>query len=200
MPSKYKKWAGNQTAKGFFWFYFTSIFLRKQPRNPRPPPLNEKKFYADLHSHLLEQVFLDKEIFISKTDTWNHRMREVSFLMMCRSKKRAARLYIALVFFASVLGRLVSFKVETALSLMWTVLHWTVKQYCQTSLIDHPKCDHVVVAVTGQVARKSSRPKLYRSKPESWRPKFLDKSPEILIKSVCNISRSLSDNETKQAG
>ena len=45
------------------------------------------------------------------------------------------------------------------------------------------------------VARKSSRPK-----PESCRSKFLVKSPKILIKSVCNISRSLSDNETKQAG
>ena len=49
--------------------------------------------------------------------------------------------------------------------------------------------------VTGQVARKSSC-----LKPESCGPKFLVKSPKILIKSVCNISRSLSDIETKQAG
>ena len=62
-------------------------------------------------------------------------------------------------------------------------------------------------AVTGQVARKSSRPKDVDSsgpKPSgngSSRPKVVVseecrfKWPEISIKSVCNISRSVSDNE-----
>ena len=36
--------------------------------------------------------------------------------------------------------------------------------------------------------------------PEVISPETRVTSPEILIKSVCNISRSLSDNETKQAG
>ena len=61
--------------------------------------------------------------------------------------------------------------------------------------------------VTAQVARKSSRPKDVDSsgpKPSgngSSRPKVIVseecrfKWPEILIKSVCNISRSISDNE-----
>ena len=41
--------------------------------------------------------------------------------------------------------------------------------------------------VTGQVTRKSSRPKV------------LVKSPEIVVKSVCNIPRSFSLDETKPA-
>ena len=49
--------------------------------------------------------------------------------------------------------------------------------------------------VTGQVARKSSRLKLCRLKPELIRPICYVMSPEG--KSVCNISRSLSDNEMK---
>ena len=41
--------------------------------------------------------------------------------------------------------------------------------------------DHCsVLRVTGQVARKSSRPKSFRQKPESCRPKFIVMSPEIL--------------------
>ena len=47
--------------------------------------------------------------------------------------------------------------------------------------------------VTGQVARKSSPLKLCRLKPELIRPICCVMSPEG--KSVCNISRSLSDNE-----
>ena len=35
--------------------------------------------------------------------------------------------------------------------------------------------------------------------PEVISPETRVMSPEILIKNVCNISRSLSDNETKQA-
>ena len=26
LPGKYNKQAGNQTARGFFWFYFSSVF------------------------------------------------------------------------------------------------------------------------------------------------------------------------------
>ena len=37
------------------------------------------------------------------------------------------------------------------------------------------------------------------SHPEVIVPKFLVKSPEILIKSVCNIPRSFSLDETKSA-
>ena len=53
---------------------------------------------------------------------------------------------------------------------------------------------------------RSSRPKVISPEVISLETRvmapeiFIDKSPEILIKSVCNISRSLSDNETKQAG
>ena len=42
------------------------------------------------------------------------------------------------------------------------------------------------------VGNRSSHPKVIV-------PKFLVKSPEILIKSVCNIPRSLSLDETKSA-
>ena len=45
---------------------------------------------------------------------------------------------------------------------------------------------------------RSIRPKVIL--PEVISPETRVTSPEILIKSVCNISRSLSDNETKQAG
>ena len=49
LPGKYSKWVGNQTARGFFWLYFSSIFLWMWPGakfivaggNPRPPPLND---------------------------------------------------------------------------------------------------------------------------------------------------------------
>ena len=42
----------------------------------------------------------------------------------------------------------------------------------------------------------SSEVLIYRPKPESFRPKCLVKSSEILIKRVCNIPRYLSDNVT----
>ena len=45
---------------------------------------------------------------------------------------------------------------------------------------------------------RSIRPKVIL--PEVISPETRVTSPKILIKSVCNISRSLSDNETKQAG
>ena len=38
----------------------------------------------------------------------------------------------------------------------------------------------VGILVTGQVARKLSLPKSYRPEPESYRPKYIVMSPEIL--------------------
>ena len=59
-------------------------------------------------------------------------------------------------------------------------------------------CDYTV---TGQITRQSSRPKLYRPKPESCRPKIFSQVARNFNKectyyiSFCNMS----DNETKQA-
>lgn len=54
LPVKYNKQAGNQTAKDFFQFYFSSIFQWKQPgatlvvarENPQAPALNDSPAYV----------------------------------------------------------------------------------------------------------------------------------------------------------
>ena len=45
--------------------------------------------------------------------------------------------------------------------------------------------------VTGQVARKSYRPKTCRPEPESCRPKFMVMSPEILSRVARNFIECL---------
>ena len=65
MPGKYKKSAGNQTARGFIWFYFSSgVTFITVGGNFRLPPLNDSPEWrmgllwlnfspADLHVGLL---------------------------------------------------------------------------------------------------------------------------------------------------
>ena len=47
-------------------------------------------------------------------------------------------------------------------------------------LVSNKIMESVFRKVTGQVARKSSRPKSYRPEPESCRPKYIVMSPAIL--------------------
>ena len=142
----------------------------------------KRNFYADLHSHVLSPIYLSKfsltRNFSSRKGTLETTECEKSPFWWCVRTKQKARclfVYRARVFCFRI-RRISVTQIDTALSLVWTVLHWTVKQYCKTSLSDHPKCDHNY-SVRGN---RSSRPKVISS--ELISPETRVMAPEIQLR------------------